>query len=188
MTTPAKSATEQVVLLDAQHQPIGTAPKATVHTTDTPLHLAFSCWVVNREGQVLLTRRALTKKTWPGVWTNSFCGHPGPGEDFPDAITRRAAQELGMEIAGLQEILPDFSYRAVDASGVVEHEFCPVWVARAASEPRPHPHEIAEITWVNPADLLIASRGLPRVFSPWLVEEITELPLQQALGVDSGQN
>ncbi|WP_047691534.1 isopentenyl-diphosphate Delta-isomerase [Kocuria sp. ZOR0020] len=187
MPTPAEPAAEQVVLLDPHHQPIGTAPKANVHTTDTPLHLAFSCWVVNDDGQVLLTRRALSKKTWPGVWTNSFCGHPGPGEDFQDAITRRAAQELGMEITNLQEVLPDFAYRAVDASGVVENEFCPVWVAQAASQPRPQASEIAEFTWVDPADLLVASRGLARVFSPWLVEEIAEPPLQDALAVGSSE-
>lgn len=174
---------EQVVLLDADHQPVGTAPKATVHTTDTPLHLAFSCWVVNDDGQVLLTRRALTKKTWPGVWTNSFCGHPAPGENFHAAITRRARQELGMEITELQDVLPEFSYRAVDASGIVENEFCPVWVAKAITEPSPQPSEIAEITWVDPADLLVASRGLPRVFSPWLVEEIAESALQHALRI-----
>lgn len=186
MPTPPASTAEQVVLLDPQFQPIGTAPKATVHTTDTPLHLAFSCWVVDDHGRVLLTRRALSKKTWPGVWTNSFCGHPAPGEEFPDAITRRACQELGLQITDLREVLPQFSYRAVDASGVVENEFCPVWVARAASELDPQSSEIAETTWVDPAELLTAARGLPRVFSPWLVEEIAEGPLQQALGISAG--
>lgn len=183
MPTFENQMTEQVVLLDADHQAIGTAPKATVHSTDTPLHLAFSCWVVNDDGHVLLTRRALSKKTWPGVWTNSFCGHPGPGEDFREAITRRAAQELGMEIAELREVLPNFSYRAVDASGVVENEFCPVWLAKAVTEPQPQESEIAEFTWVDPEDLVLASGAVARVFSPWLVEEIAEIPLQAALGV-----
>ena len=82
---------ELVVLTDEAGHAIGAAPKAEVHTTETPLHLAFSCHVLDAEGRVLVTRRALAKKTWPGVWTNSFCGHPAPGEDAEEAITRRAA-------------------------------------------------------------------------------------------------
>ncbi|CAL8899761.1 isopentenyl-diphosphate Delta-isomerase [Kocuria varians] len=173
---------EHVVLLDEQHRPTGTALKSQVHTEDTPLHLAFSCHVLNRDGEVLVTRRALEKRTWPGVWTNSFCGHPGPGESFEAAIARRARQELGLSIHGITEVLPGFRYRATDASGIVENEFCPVYVARAEAEPRPAASEVAEYAWLAPAQLVSAVENAPFAFSPWLAEQIAEAPLREALG------
>lgn len=73
---------EHVILLDEQDKPTGMLEKYAAHTLDTPLHLAFSCWLFNEQGQLLVTRRSLGKKAWPGVWTNSVCGHPQTGETF----------------------------------------------------------------------------------------------------------
>lgn len=159
---------ELVVLLADDGTPVGTADKATVHTDDTPLHQAFSCHVFDQRGRVLVTRRALAKKTWPGVWTNSFCGHPAPGEDLAEAIARRAERELGLTLTDVRVALPDFRYRAVDASGVVENEICPVFTARAASEPRPAADEVAEWAWVDPAALQGAVEATPFAYSPWI--------------------
>lgn len=160
-----------MVLLDDNGAPIGTHPKATVHTTDTPLHLAFSCFLLDADGRVLLTRRALVKRAWPGVWTNAFCGHPGPGEDFPSAIARRASDELGTAITGLREALPDFRYRAVDASGIVENEMCPVYLAELSAPLYPEPAEVMETAWIHPDDLDAALGSAPFAFSPWLRQE-----------------
>jgi isopentenyl-diphosphate delta-isomerase len=159
---------ETVVLLAADGAIIGTAPKATVHTTDTPLHLAFSCHVFDEAGRVLVTRRALNKKTWPGVWTNSLCGHPAPNEDTELAIVRRAEQELGLALTDVRMALPDFRYRAVDASGIVENEICPVFTARAVGEFSPAADEVAEFAWLEPAQLRAAVAAAPFAFSPWL--------------------
>lgn len=175
-TTPAPGP-EQVVLLDEDGRAIGSADKATVHSGDTPLHLAFSCHVVDDEGRVLLTRRALNKLTWPGVWTNSFCGHPGPGEDVTQAIMRRAEQELGTRVDRVEPALPDFRYRAVDDSGVVENEICPVYTARIAADLAPRPDEVCAYHWARPEDVRASIDATPFAFSPWMIEQIPQMTL-----------
>ncbi len=180
---------EEVVLFGPGLEPVGTADKATVHTGDTPLHLAFSCWLLDATGAVLVTRRALAKKTWPGVWTNSFCGHPGPGEPMEDAIRRRARAEIGLDaglIGSLAPVLTDFSYRATDSSGIVENEFCPVWAARlTVPAPRagldPSPAEVDSWEWVRPGNLVAAVDAAPFAFSPWLVGELADPRLRTVL-------
>lgn len=164
-----------VVLLDEHGQPAGTAPRAEVHTEHTPLHLAFSCYLRDGAGRVLITRRALAKRTWPGVWTNSFCGHPRPGEQMTDAVHRYAARELGTTIRDLHCLLPTFRYRAVDAGGVVENELCPVFVATVAGELAPDPGEVAELQWVPADDVRTMATLAPWALSPWLVEQVGEL-------------
>ena len=166
---------ERVVLVDDSGLAIGTAPKATVHDADTLLHLAFSCYVFNSLGEVLVSRRSLAKKTWPGVWTNSFCGHPLPGESIPDAIVRRAHFELGLELEDIRVTLPNFRYRAVDSSGIVENEICPVYLATTAAEPLPNSDEVAEFAWADPATLRRSVLDHPWAFSPWLGLQIKEL-------------
>jgi isopentenyl-diphosphate delta-isomerase len=167
--------TELVVLLDDSGAHIGSTPKASVHTFETVLHLAFSCHVFNDRGQILVTRRALEKKTWPGVWTNSFCGHPAPGENSVDALHRRAERELGLVVTDVREAIPDFRYRAVDASGIVENEICPVYIARAVGEPNPAADEVAEYHWADTLELLAAVTATPWAFSPWLTLQLPEL-------------
>ena len=172
MTAPI----EEVVLLDAEGRAIGTAPKASVHGAETSLHLAFSCHVFDARGRLLVSRRALGKRAWPGVWTNSFCGHPAPAETIVHALRRRGEFELGLELHDIEPVLPFFQYRATDASGVVEHELCPVYTARSDSAPLPHPDEVLEFEWVDPADLASAIRTTPWAFSPWLVLQAELLP------------
>jgi len=164
---------ERVVLLDDDGASIGAAEKGGVHHGETPLHLAFSCYVFDPAGaRVLVTRRALSKLTWPGTWTNSFCGHPQPFESIDDAIARRATHELGMDLSGLRLVLPDFRYRAVDASGIVENEICPVYIATAENDPLPNPDEVMDLTWATPRELVTAARSTPWAFSPWMVEQL----------------
>ena len=165
---------EEVILVAPDGSAVGTALKSAVHTSDTPLHLAFSCYLLDRGGRVLVTRRALGKRTWPGVWSNSFCGHPAPGEQLDAALHRRVQQELGVSLRDLELALPDFRYRAVDASGIVENELCPVYTAVIDETPLPDPDEIVEWAWANPEDLAESVARTPFAFSPWLA---LQLPL-----------
>jgi isopentenyl-diphosphate delta-isomerase len=169
---------ELVVLLADDGTPIGTRPKADVHDRQTPLHLAFSLYLFDAEDRLLLTRRALGKRTWPGVWTNTCCGHPGPAEDAEDAVRRRVGQELGLELAEISCALPDFSYTAVDASGVVENEICPVFVGRTLhpdTDPVANPAEVMDWKWGRWQDIVGAVAATPYVFSPWSVLQVTQL-------------
>ncbi len=166
---------DEVVLLSDDGEPIGTTPRSEVHHEATPLHLAFSCYLLDAEGRLLLTRRALGKRAWPGVWTNAFCGHPRPGESPEDAVRRHARHELGISVTGLKCVLPAFRYRAVDPSGVVENELCPVYVARSGDALAPNPDEVMEHRWVGVADLADAVGIVPWALSPWLVEQVAAL-------------
>lgn len=172
-----------VVLLDELGRPCGTADRLTVHGQQTPLHLAFSCYVIDDKGRVLVTRRALHKRTWPGVWTNACCGHPRPGEAFEEAIARRLADELGTQPDTIAPVLPDFRYQAVDASGVQENEVCPVYVATLAAVLQPHPAEVMEHRWADPAALADVAARSPWLLSPWSVLQINQMDLPSLGGV-----
>jgi isopentenyl-diphosphate delta-isomerase len=123
---------------------------------------------------VLVTRRAVTKRTFPGVWSNAFCGHPSPGEDPADAVQRRAGRELGLTLRDVELVLPSFRYRAADAAGVVENEICPVFRAVTDADPTPAADEVDAWAWVEPAQLNAAVALTPFAWSPWLVLQLRE--------------
>jgi isopentenyl-diphosphate Delta-isomerase len=171
MATP-----ELIVLVDSRGEPTGTAEKLSSHHADTPLHLAFSCYVFEADGRFLATRRSEDKLVWPGVWTNTVCGHPAPGESFEAAIRRRLDQELGMTADGIEVVLPDHVYRAPPFNGIVEHEFCPVFVARARSAPRPNPDEVAEHRWMDWEDFVRAAQAdTEDAYSWWCKNQLSRI-------------
>ncbi len=140
---------EKIVLLDDNYQVIGEADKLDSHHANTPLHLAFSCYIFNENQEFLMTQRALSKKVWPGVWTNSVCGHPSPGESMEDAISRRLQYELGMTAINFEIIVPDYRYTTTPYNGIIDNEFCPIYKAIATSMPNPNKEEVEDYKWVK---------------------------------------
>jgi isopentenyl-diphosphate delta-isomerase len=169
---------EQIVFVDEQGAPTGqTGPKLASHTANTKLHLGFSCYIFRTsDNQFLLTQRALHKKVWPGVWTNSVCGHPAPGESVEDAIRRRAAFELGLtDLQGMRAILPAYRYTTPPYNGIIENEFCPVYIAYTAQEPQPNPEEVEAYEWLPWAAYARKLSREPDVMSYWAKDQYLQL-------------
>ena len=154
------------MLVDDEGRPVGTADKATVHGASTPRHLAFSYYGFDEGGRILVTRRAYDKVTFPGVRTNTCCGHPAPGERPQDAVRRRLRHELGVAVADLRLILPEFAYRA-SAGGIEENELCPVFTGTLVGTPQPRPDEVESCEWWIWERFLAAAADPNSDVSPW---------------------
>lgn len=171
----AVKAPELVILLSPSGDITGTTPKATVHGPQTPLHLAFSSYVFDDMDRILVTRRALEKPTWPGVLTNTCCGHPAPGEDFREAISRRLQEELGLQVQRIDLALPAFRYRCVMDDGMVENEICPVFFTRASGPFRINPDEVAEAFWLPWSKFVDDVMSGALAISPWCRLQVEQL-------------
>ncbi len=172
------SETEQIVFVDEAGTPTGkTGPKLVSHTADTPLHLAFSCYIFRAsDGNFLVTQRALSKKVWPGVWTNSVCGHPAPGETMEDAIRRRAAYEVGInDLRDITIVLPNYRYITPPYNGIIENEFCPVFIAFTNDEPAPNPDEVESYAWMPWPEYVDMLAGQPDKMSYWAKDQYEQL-------------
>jgi isopentenyl-diphosphate delta-isomerase len=165
---------EHVESFDEQGRP-------SVRQLHTQARLAFSCFVFTRDGRLLLTMRGHTKKTWPGVWTNSCHGHPAPGEPLAAAVARTLRDELGLWQAVAEPVLPAFRYRLPTGDGAVEHELCPVYRVVTEEPPRPDPAEVGDFEWVDWADFVYAVATGDITVPPWCRLQVAELG---ALGED----
>ncbi|MFI0719194.1 isopentenyl-diphosphate Delta-isomerase [Streptomyces sp. NPDC021224] len=152
-------------LVDEDGVTIGTAEKLSAHTAPGRLHRAFSVFLFDGEGRMLLQRRALGKYHSPGVWSNTCCGHPYPGEPPFVAAARRTAEELGAAPVLMREA-GTVRYNHPDpASGLVEQEFNHLFVGLVGGELRPDPEEIDDTAFVTPEEL--AKRRADGTFSAW---------------------
>lgn len=170
---------EYIVLVDDNGKQIGTAEKYSAHHAHTPLHKAFSCYVFNDAKQLLVTKRASSKKVWPGVWTNSVCGHPMPEEATEQTIARRLQFELGMTAEGVRVIAPDYRYKTPPFNGIIENEICPVYLAHALGEPKPNPAEVEAYKWISwDAYVQELSSDTTDVFSWWSKDQLPHIRSQ----------
>lgn len=159
---------DPVVLVDVRDNPVGTAAKLDAHRPPGLLHRAFSVFLFDRHGNVLLQRRASAKHHFADRWSNACCSHPAPGESVLDAAVRRCRQELGVAVADAAEV-GSFLYRAEDpVSGLVEHELDHVVTARVAGPLHPNRAEVGAHRWVQPAELRAWLGSGRAPVTPWL--------------------
>ncbi|MDI9885602.1 isopentenyl-diphosphate Delta-isomerase [Streptomyces sp. HNM0645] len=161
--------TQQILLelVDETGRTIGTAEKLSAHQAPGQLHRAFSVFLFDERGRLLLQRRALGKYHSPGVWSNTCCGHPYPGEAPFTAAARRTHEELGVSPSLLAEA-GTVRYNHPDpASGLVEQEFNHLFVGLVQSPLRPDPEEVGETVFVTAAEL--AERHARDTFSAWFM-------------------
>lgn len=155
---------ESVVLVSETDEPIGAALKLDAHRNGQ-LHRAFSVFITDDNGRILLHRRADGKYHSSGLWTNACCGHPRPGEDTGDAARRRLKEELGIECE-LNEVAV-FTYRSDVGNGLTEHEVDHVFRGTYTADPSPDAREVEEWRWISPADLNEWIARDPAAFTVW---------------------
>lgn len=159
-----------VVLVDRENRILGTAPKLEAHNSNTPLHRGFSVFLFNKKGQLLLQQRSHTKKTFPLIWSNSFCGHPMLNESNVDAAKRRMRYELGIDGAEVFEIIPDYKYK-VAMNNIFENEICPILIAFTQEKPVINKDEVENIRWVNWDKFVQEIKQTSGIYSLWCEEE-----------------
>jgi hydroxymethylglutaryl-CoA reductase len=156
---------EELILVDSDDQPTGFLSKLRAHDGDGVLHRAFSLFVFNRHGEVLLQRRAADKRLWGGYWSNSCCSHPRRGEEIGEAAGRRLEQELG--ISAELRFVYKFQYQARFGDLGSEHELCSVYVGRTEDAVTPNRTEVDDWKYVAPEQLDRLLESEPDQFTPW---------------------
>ena len=158
-------ATEQLILVDAQDREVGVKEKLQTHI-EGALHRACSVFVFDAEQRLLLQKRARTKYHSGGLWSNTACGHPRPGEPTEGAARRRLREEMGFDCELRRAF--SFLYRAELDNRLVEHEYDHVFVGRFDGVPVPDPAEVEDWRWATLAELRRDLRVAPQRYSYWL--------------------
>lgn len=157
-----------LIAVDADDVALAPLDKAAGHRGDGVLHRAFSVFLFDRAGHVLLQRRSVHKPLWPGWWSNSCCSHPRWGETLEQAVPRRVHEELGVPMLGAPCWRFRFIYHARYRDVGSELELCHVFTGQLADAPRPDLDEVAEWCWLTPERLQSELSDPDTPFTPWL--------------------
>ena len=161
-----KLPTDTLILVDDQDNEIGSCEKVDCHLGQGKLHRAFSVFLFNPEGKVLLQQRSENKMLWGGYWANSCCSHPRLGESTDDAAIRRIQEELGVNCE--LQYLYKFVYHATFGEAGSEHENCWVYAGHFNGQINVNEYEIAATRFVTPGELTAELATNGDNYSPWL--------------------
>ena len=170
---------DQVILVDENDREIGIEEKIKAHQAAN-LHRAFSIFIFDSEGKMLIQQRAFAKYHSPGLWTNACCSHPRPGESVMTAAHRRLQEEMGFECELHEKF--NFIYRAEFDNGLTEHEFDHVLFGIFDGVPKPNMREVASYRWINIDELEkdVAANG--DAYTVWF-----KIALRQVLNLNQDQ-
>ena len=163
----SENSADDVILVDADDRPLGTMGKLAAHQQGLR-HRAISVIVRDRDNRLLLQRRATGKDHSGGLWTNTCCSHPRPGEDTREAAERRLQQEMGITCA-LTHLFTTH-YRADVPGGLIEDEVVHVFGGRHDGVPDPDPQEVADWCWKTPDELARDIDARPELYTVWFRE------------------
>ena len=158
-------AAEQLILVDAEDRVLGVGEKLRTHL-EGALHRAFSVFIFDRRGRLLMQKRAAAKYHSAGLWSNTACGHPRPGEATREAARRRLREEMGLDCELRRAF--EFLYRAEVGGALVEHEYDHVFVGEYEGDPAPDPAEVEDWRWVSMGELRRGLNEEPQRYSAWL--------------------
>jgi isopentenyl-diphosphate delta-isomerase len=155
---------QQVILVNEQDEAIGVMEKMQAHEKAL-LHRAFSVFLFNKKGQMLLQQRALEKYHSPGLWTNACCSHPNPDEAVQEAAVRRLYEELGF-VTTVKKAF-HFTYKAAFDNGLTEHEFDHVFVGIYEGPVHPNKDEVKDITYKSIDEIAVELETSPDIYTEW---------------------
>lgn len=171
----ASSEEESLILVDKHDTEIGAGLKLHVHQHGL-LHRAFSIFVFNGQGQLMLQQRALGKYHSGGLWTNTCCGHPRPGELVASAARRRLQEEMGFECPLVE--VGTLTYKAQVSNDLIEHEFDHIYVGQFDALAKPDPTEALDWKWIDTSALSDQLTAQPELYTVWF-KKILEQPNAQ---------